>query len=178
MALPALNPRSGSALLEAVVATGLLIGVLTGLLPLTTTAAQQTTTARLDLLAAHLARQRLGELQALTHVTAAGGVLTDVSTRLDHGGFGAGGTGLTPTGMAPLSSSLPGASDWLDARGRLLPWSATPPPDTRYARRWAVVDDGSGCVRMWVLVSVIGRPLRAHTVDVAAVQCPWGVGQP
>lgn len=178
MVLPALHATSGSALLESVVAAGLLIGVLTGLLPLTTAAAQLTTTARLDLLAAHLARQRLGELQALTHVTTAGGVVTDLSTGLGNGGFASGGIGLTATGNAPLASSLPGSSDWLDGRGRLLAWSASPPPDARYARRWAVLDDGSACVRMRVSVTVIGRPLRPHIVDVAALQCPWGVGQP
>ena len=172
------HDHGGSALLEAVVAAGLLAGVLTGLVPLTTAVAESKTTARLDLMAGHLARQRLGELQALTHVTGAGGVAMDLSTRLDTAGFNGGGAGLTATGLAPLDSSLSGASDWLDGDGQLLAWSATPPPGARFARRWAVVDDGSGCVRMWVSVTVVARPQRPHMVDAGATNCPWGAGQP
>ncbi|HTU99157.1 MAG TPA: hypothetical protein VMF13_01365 [Luteitalea sp.] len=173
------NTQHGSALLEAVVAAGLLSGVLTGLVPLTIAVGQVRATSRLDLVAAQLARQRLGELQVLTHVTGAGGVVvTDVSTQLGNGGFDGGGAGLAATGIGPLASPLPGSSDWLDARGHPLAWSSTPPPGARYARRWAVVDDGGRCVRMWVWVSVIARPLRPQVVEAGAAQCPWGAAQP
>ena len=67
--------RRGSSLLEAVVAAGVLATVFTGLVPLTITAWSVAASSRRDLLAAHLARQRLHHLQALTRVAAPGGVV-------------------------------------------------------------------------------------------------------
>ena len=69
----------GSSLLEAVIASGLLATVLTGVVPLVTTAVAGTAAARSDFTAAHLSRQRLAELQTLTHVRVPTGVI--VSTQ-------------------------------------------------------------------------------------------------
>ncbi len=165
--------RRGSSLLEAVVAAGVLATVFTGLVPLTITAWSVAASSRRDLLAAHLARQRLHHLQALTRVAAPGGVVSDSDTLLQGAPFEAGGPGLTPTGLAPLSTPVAGSSDWLDARGAVLPWSTAAPPGAVFRRQWAVLDDGSACLRLWVVVSGaadVGRPLAA----AAAVQCAWG----
>lgn len=175
------QPRStrGASLLEAVVAAGVLAGVLTGILPLTTASWNATAAARLDLLATHLARQRLQQLQALTHLRGPAGPVRDVITRLDGEGFSADGAGLTVTGSTPLQAPLPGASDWLDGQGAVLPWTATAPAGARYLRTWAVLDDGRGaCVRLWVSVTALRRPVRPRRIEMGAVQCAWGAGAP
>jgi hypothetical protein len=165
----------GSSLLEAVVAAGVLATVLTGLLPLTTTASQIAATARRDLLAAHLARQRLHHLQALTHISTPGGIVCDTTTLLGGADITAGGQGLTPTGLAPLDGPVEGSSDWLDARGMVLPWSAVAPPGAVFRRQWALLDDGSACRRLWVVVRG-ATDARRHRAAAAAVQCAWGAG--
>jgi hypothetical protein len=175
MVASALPDVQGSSLLEAVVAAGVLATVLTGLLPLTTTAWTVAASARRDLVAAHLARQRLHQLQILTHVTVPGAMLRDIVTRLGGAEIEAGGQGLTPTGLAPLAAPVAGSSDWLDARGGVLAWTAAAPPGAVFLRQWAVLDDGSTCLRLWVVVSGASDsgPPRA---SAAAVQCAWGAG--
>jgi Tfp pilus assembly protein PilV len=172
-----LHGRAGTSLLEAVIAAGVLATVLTGVLPLVTTATVMAVASRTDLLAAHLARQRLSHLEALTYTRTADGIAIDVDSRLPPTGYTSGGTGLVATGAATLVSSSPGWSDWLDERGAWLVDGATVPAGARYRRRWAVAAGAAdGCLHLWVEVlpvpamTVLTRPAR-----VAALQCPWGM---
>lgn len=170
----------GSSLLEAVIAAGLLATVLTGVLPLATTVVSGAAASRADLMAAHLARQRLSQLQVLTHARSASGSIVDLQSRLDTAdAFGFGGGGLTPTGLAPLDSSTVSWVDWLDAHGAWQGAGVDPPPTARYRRRWGVLAaGGEGCLRVWVNVEPLGRVAGDQTAHAGGLQCPWGVAAP
>ncbi len=168
--------RRGTSLIEAVIASALLAVVLTGVAPLVVAAVAGTDAIRVSLLAEHLARQRLAQVQALTHMRVAGVVVADGSTGFAGGDFVVGGAGLAATGLAPLQASVAGWSDWLDARGDWVSSSVGPPPEARYRRRWGILPDpsGIGCVRVWVDVTPVPAGVGQHPAHAAALQCPWG----
>lgn len=169
----------GASLIEAVVAAGLLAAVLTGVLPLATAVVSGTSASRGDLLAAHLARQRLAQLQALTFSRTASGVIADLQTGLAAADFVPGGAGLSVTGPAPLEASVDGWSDWLDARGAWLSADLTAPPTARYRRRWGILAGlPSDCVRLWVEVTPVPDATGLRRANAGALQCAWGAGWP
>ena len=177
--MPAFSPSAsrGASLLEAVIAAGLLATVLTSILPLVTVAVAGTAATRTDLMASHLARQRLSQLQALTHLRTAAGVIADDQSRLDQADlFTAGGPGLIATGPATLATSTPSWVDWLDERGAWRSAGAQPPPGARYRRRWGILTAGvDGCYRLWVEVTPLGSSSVDATAHDGSLQCPWGV---
>ena len=170
----------GSSLLEAVIAAGLLATVLTAVLPLATTVVSGSAASRADLMASHLARQRLSQLHALTFAGLASGPVTDVQSRLDTAdAFALGGAGLTPTGLGPLQASASPWVDWLDEHGTWQGADVQRPAAARYRRRWGVLGPGGeGCLRVWVEVAPLGPFVGDRTVHAGAVQCPWGVAAP
>jgi len=170
----------GSSLLEAVIAAGLLATVLTGVLPLATTAMVGTSVSRADLAAAQLARERLAQLQSLTHTTSIAGVVADDATRLDDATlFRVGGSGLLPTGLAPLQGPTTPWVDWLDAHGAWLASGPQIPPAARFGRRWGILPAGlDGCLRLWVEVTPLRPSSGDHVARAAGLQCPWGVEAP
>ena len=170
----------GSSLLEAVIASGLLATVLTGVVPLVTTAVAGTAAARSDFTAAHLSRQRLAELQTLTHVNAPTGVIVDDISRLDQADvFTPGGPGLQPSGLTPLQVPTTPWVDWLDGRGGWLASWPQPHPRAHFGRRWGIVSTGGeGCLRLWVETSPTGPVVGDHVFHAASLQCPWGVEVP
>ena len=170
----------GSSLLEAVIASGLLATVLTGVVPLVTTAVAGTAAARSDFTAAHLSRQRLAELQTLTHVRVPTGVIADDTSRLDQAEvFTPGGPGLQPSGLAPLQVPTTPWVDWLDGRGAWLASGPQPHPAAHFRRRWGIVSTGGdGCLRLWVETSPTGPVVGDHAFHAASLQCAWGVEVP
>ena len=170
----------GSALIEAVVAAARLATMLTGILPLVTTAVVVAAATRADLVASHLARQRLAHLQTLTHTTLPSGVIVDDSSRLDLAEvFMSGGAGLQLTGLAPLLGPTTPWADWLDEHGVWLASGPQPPPRARFYRRWGVVSvGGEGCRRLWVEAAPLGPSIGDRVVRVASLQCPWGAETP
>jgi hypothetical protein len=174
------SAQHGASVLEAVIAAGLLTIVLTALLPLVVSSAMARAAGRADTLAAQLARQRLAQLQALTHVAAPTGIVIDSDSRLDQGDpFTSGGDGLTPTGLAPLQNTTETWADWLDDHGAWLAAGTARPPGARFARRWGVLAAGpDGCLRLWVEVSPLDPPRGDRVAHAGAVQCPWGVAEP
>ena len=170
-----LSSCRGVSLLEAVIASALLATVLTGVAPLVSMAAASVSTARGDVLAAQLARQRLAQIEALAHVRTAAGVSVDVVSRFEGDGFVQTGSGLSPTGLQPLTMPVAGLVDWLDERGTWLGSGAAPPVNAHYARRWAVGSPASdGCVRVWVVVEKLRARAADRRVPFATLQCPWG----
>ena len=170
----------GSSLLEAVIAAALLATVLTGVLPLVTTAVAATTAARADLVAAHVARQRLAQLQALTHATLPSGVIADDRSRLDEAEvFTPGGPGLQPTGLTPLQAPTAPWVDWLDEHGAWLASGTQVPPGARFSRRWGIVATGAeGCLRLWVEAAPLAPSSGDRVLRAASLQCPWGTEAP
>jgi len=176
MSLPVDRWRAGAGLLEAVIAAGVLATVLTGILPLVLVAAQGAAQARVDLVAARLAEERLAQLQTLQHLHTGSVLITDQATLPRGGEFVSGGHGLTATGLASLEAPQPASSEWLDERGTwLADGSAAAPPRAVYQRRWGVLATaGSSCLRLWVDVRVVAR-LAASAATAGTVHCPWGV---
>ena len=167
--------RHGASLIEAVIAAGLLAVVLTGVAPLVAAAVTGTAAARVDLLAEQLARQRLAQLQALTHVNTAGTIVSDQATGFGSGVFGSSGAGLALTGLAPLESSVAGWVDWLDQRGAWLSADVAPPPAARYRRRWGLLTGSGGdCIRVWVEVASLPASPGQGAAHASAHQCAWG----
>lgn len=181
MCAPHATDRRGSSLIEAVIAAGLLATVLGGVLPLLTSVAVVSMTTRADLLAAHLARQRLAQLQSLTLVTGPSGLLLDESSRLDGAEpFTLGGAGLTPTGIAPLAVTTSSWADWLDEGGAWVASGTSRPDDAGFERRWGILAAGaSGCVKVWAEVTPVAiRTAGRRTAHAGAVRCPWGAAEP
>lgn len=180
MTLPSRDAQRGSSLLEAVIAAGVLATVLTGILPLATTAVAGSAAARVDLMTAHLARQRLAQLQALTHLRGVLGVVVDVEARLDGAeAFAAGGAGLSPTGLAPFQVSTAPLVDWLDEHGGWQAAGADPPPGARYRRRWGILAPApAGCLSLWVEVTPLGPDAAHRMAHAGGVQCAWGSSAP
>ncbi len=170
--------RRGALLLEAIVAAGLLVVVMAGVLPLVARAQATVAEVRTDLMATHLVRQRLAQLHTLTYMRAGAAVVTDDASRLDGPGpFAHGGTGLTPTGVGPLTADAPTWVDWLDEHGA---WqgSASPPTGAAYRRRWGVLAAGTeGCLRLWVEVEPVTPARRLRAAQAGMVRCPWGAAE-
>ena len=166
MSMPSRCAR-GSSLLEAVIAAALLATVLTGVLPLVTTAVAGTTAARADLMAAHLARQRLAQLQSLTHATLPSGVIADDSSRLDRGRRVHAWRTWPPAQRARRRCRRRPRRGWTGWMSTARGWrpARKPPPGARFSRRWGIVaTGGDGCLRLWVeaapLASVEWRSCR------------------
>ncbi len=173
------DARRGAVLLEAIVAAGLLVVVMAGVLPLVVRTQTTMAEVRADLMATHLARQRLAQLHTLTYMRVGAAVVADDSSRLDAPGpFAHGGVGLTPTGVDPLTTDMPTWVDWLDEHGA---WqgSTSPPTGAAYQRRWGVLAAGTeGCLRLWVEVEPMVPSRRLRAAQAGMVQCPWGVAEP
>ena len=145
-----------------------------------TVAAAGTSAARSDLLAAHLARQRLAQLQSLTHATLPSGVIADDRSRLDEADvFTLGGSGLQATGLMPLQVPTTPWVDWLDDHGTWLASGTQVPAGARFGRRWGIVSTGAeGCLRLWVEASPLGPAIGDHVSRAASLHCPWGTEAP
>jgi hypothetical protein len=166
----------GAALLEAVVASGLLVVLLGGLWPLVLAARRSTHEGRTRATAALLASQRLAEAGTLAHLRSGPDLVRDEQTGLGGAAaFAPGGTGLREVDIGVLTSIEPGYSEWLDARGHWDAAGPAPGPAARFLRQWAFVAGPEGCVRVWVRVST---RLAGTEAFAPGVQCPWGARQP
>lgn len=172
--------QRGSSLLEAVIAAGLLSTVVAAVLPLVAVSSVAVASTRGNLLAAHLARQRLSELQALINVRSSVGLVVDAQSRLDEADpFTPGGSGLGATGLGPLLATTAPWADWLDERGVWQGSGAAPPPAARFGRRWGILAAGPDeCLDLWVEVVPIGWSGGDRAAHAGGVQCPWGAGAP
>lgn len=181
MSLRRASDRHGASLIEAVIAAGLLATVLGGVLPLVASAAVVVMTIRADQMAAHLARQRLAQLQVLTHLRLPTAIVFDQTSRLDDGEiFASAGSGLVPSGSGPLEETTDTWADWLDDRGTWVAAGVAQPQQARFRRRWGILAAGmSGCVRLWVEVTPLGGPMpAARATHAGTLRCPWGAGEP
>jgi len=175
-----MRARHGISLLETVVAAGLLATVLTGIVPLATVAVTAASRARAQVLAEQLARQRVEQLEALTHMRTGAGVISDVDTRLDGPDFVSGGPGLTPAGVSTLDADTAAWCDLLDEHGTALGACDAASPGARFARRWAVqaMDDVDGCVRLWAEVRAMPPRRGLVAAQAGAVRCAWSAVRP
>ena len=174
------STTAGTALLEAVLAAGLLATILAGILPLVALSIATLSAIRTDLLAAHLARQKLSHLDALALAQTPAGLVVDLQSRLDTvEPFASAGSGLQPTGLATLQTTTDAWADWLDSHGSWQGAGVLPPPTARFRRRWGILPFGpDGCLRLWVEVAPLDPAQRDRLAHAGSVRCPWGMGEP
>jgi hypothetical protein len=125
--------EEGTTLIETMVAAGMLVVMLVGLLSMTALATVHTENqGHIAARTAEYAQDKMEQLMALKY--------SDTSSDTSVYPAGTGGVGLTPGGSSDPSARVAGYVDWLGEDGGLLGGSTTPPtsPAWRYERVWLV----------------------------------------
>jgi type II secretory pathway pseudopilin PulG len=150
--------RDGFALVEVLVAAGLLVAVAVGLSQVSAAAIRASHAARARTFAAVLASQKMEQLRSLKWSRARIGTpavlvsASDTSTDLSRDPPTDDGRGLLPSPAGTLESNVPFYVDYLDGSGAWAARGARPPATAVYVRRWAV------------------RPLESHPDDILVLQ--------
>ena len=131
---------SGFSLVEALVATTIMVVAVAALAQLVAMSTRANASARATTYAAVLAQQKMEQLRGLAWgFDSLGLPLTDTSTDVTVVPERAsGGKGLSPSPSGSLTRNVDGYCDFVDANGRSLGGGSTPPPETAYIRRWTV----------------------------------------
>ena len=147
----------GFALIEALIAAGLVIGLAAGVAQLIGMSAKVVRATADDTSGLLLAVQKLEQLRALewSLEPATGAAVSDRVTDLSHDPPRAGGSGLVPSPGSSLAHDTPGYVEYLDATGRWVGTGTSPAPGTVYVRRWAVVAHDAGPDDLRVLHVVV-----------------------
>lgn len=143
MTVPSVLPRSanarGASLIEAIVASALVITMTAGVAHLLVWARRAAWSAGTGRAAVSMAAQKMEQLRAIPwHLDAGGAVVSDATTDLAHDPPRAGGTGLQPSPGGALERNTPGFVDYLDGDGRWCGTGVRPPPAAAFVRRWAI----------------------------------------
>lgn len=135
---------SGYALLEVLVAAGVIATIAAGASILASMAWHASRQSRVRTIATMVAAQKIEQLRSLawTHVTTTGPAISmsysDVTTDLSNDPATDDGPGLLTSPGGTLTSNIAGYVDYLDASGRWIGHGASVPPTAVYVRRWAV----------------------------------------
>jgi type II secretory pathway pseudopilin PulG len=136
--------QDGFALVEVLVAAGLLIAVAVGLSQVSAAAMRASHAARVRTFAAVLASQKMEQLRSLKWSRARIGTpavlvsASDTSTDLSRDPPTDDGRGLLPSPAGTLESNVPFYVDYLDGSGAWTGRGGSPPATAVYVRRWAV----------------------------------------
>ena len=135
---------SGYALLEALIAAGLIATIAAGASVLASMAWHASRQSRVRTIATMVAAEKMEQLRSLawTHVTTTGPAISmsysDVTTDLSNDPATDDGPGLLTSPAGTLTSNTVGYVDYLDATGRWIGHGPSAPPTAVYVRRWAV----------------------------------------
>ncbi|MGE3273524.1 MAG: prepilin-type N-terminal cleavage/methylation domain-containing protein [Vicinamibacterales bacterium] len=146
----------GFTLVEALVATAVIVTVLASLAALLTTAGEAVGRSRASTAAVLAAMDKIEQLQSLEWTYALDGTpLSDLSSDTAVvPPAPSGGTGLSNSPAGTLTSSTTGWVDYLDPEGTVIGSGADVPPGTLLIRRWAVRSlDAAGTLVIDVCVS-------------------------
>jgi type II secretory pathway pseudopilin PulG len=172
-----LTGERGFTLIETVVALGLLITLLSGVVNVWTLTAISTVATRQRTLALQLARDKLEQLSSLAWcVHTSGEPGREVATLIDdttsdlsqqpatNAGFG---TQSSPSDA--LLNSRASYADYLDARGQWVGGGAAIPAGARFVRRWTIARRGTGPSELLVFqVLVTTVPTAVRLLSPAA----------
>ena len=137
--LPRRNtPDAGFALLDAVMASALLVIAASGTAQLMAVATRATSVARHGTLGTIIAAQKMEQLGSLAWRTDLTGAISDTTTNLSVEPASTGGPGLMPSPAGALDRNIVPYVDHIDGAGRWLGSSAVPPAGAVYTRRWSV----------------------------------------
>jgi hypothetical protein len=130
----------GSTLIEALIATAIVLSTITGVAQLLLWARKVIWSSGAATITTGLATEKLEQLRALAfRFDEEGRAITDDSTDLTGAQPSSGGTGLQTSPLGTLYESTSGFVDYLDAQGDWCGTGAAPPAGTVFVRRWAVV---------------------------------------
>jgi len=154
-----LNYEEGTTLIEALVATALLVTVSAGAGGLLTWSARAVSASSSHSIAVWLAAQKLEQLSALEWSVGSDGVEdSDEATDVGSDPMGDGGQGLRPSPGETLDENIAGYVDFVGADGTWRGTTSPPQPGAAFVRRWSVVPLASD-PRHSVVLTVAVRPL-------------------
>jgi type II secretory pathway pseudopilin PulG len=136
--------RRGFALLEVLIAAGLLMALAAGASRIVAMAVRQGHASRARTMATLLASAKMEELRSLawTHVTAGDPPMSfpwsDTTTDLSRTPATDGGPGLLESPSSALETNTPSCVDFLDEAGAWVGTGISPPASAVYIRRWMV----------------------------------------
>jgi type II secretory pathway pseudopilin PulG len=151
----------GFALLEVIVAAGLLVGLAAGASRIVSMAVREGQASRARTMATLLAADRIEQLRSLTwtHVSVGDPPISfpssDVTTDLSHSPPTDAGPGLLPSPPDALQTNTPLCVDYLDAAGVWVGTGTSPPSTAVFVRRWMVQPHGGDPDNILVLHVVV-----------------------
>jgi len=147
--------QTGTTIVEALIATAMLVTVTSGVAGLLTWSTRAVAVAGSKTTAAWLAQQKLEQLIALEWMVDEGGVVhSDDSTSVAIDPMAASGPGLRPSPPSSLDVNTPEYMDYVSADG-IWRGDAGPPPA------------GAAFVRRWSLAPLAGDPLNTLVIAVS-----------
>ena len=153
------TPGRGFALLDALVATLVVVTVTGGMASLLTWSTRAAAAAGTQTIATVLARQKLEQLTALEWSVDADGVLhSDVTTSVAVDPMRDTGPGLRPSLPSTVDVDTPEYVDFVGADGTWRGDRSPPAPGAAFVRRWSVVPLPADSLHS-VIVTVSVRPL-------------------
>lgn len=167
---------AGFALMEAMIAAGLLVAVAVGVSQIAAIAVRASYAARVRTISTMLAAQKMEQLRSLAWRHAWSGTpavrvrLSDVSTDLSRDPPTDDGPGLLPSPPGTLDSNVPFYVDYLDASGTWAGRGSSPPAAAVYVRRWAVhplVSEPDDVLVLQVLVTTARRTIAESPDPIA-----------
>jgi Tfp pilus assembly protein PilV len=159
-----LGSERGTTLLETVIATSLLLVVMTGLLSVAALATVYTENhGHLEARTTEYAQDKMEQMLALTYTDTLSNTVVFPATTT-------GGTGMSVGGSSDTAAQVNGYVDWLKQDGTLLGGGVTPPAEWFYERAWEVFQLTPGVKRITVTATVkssVGNALIPKSTVVA-----------
>jgi hypothetical protein len=154
----------GMTLLETVIACGILLVVMLGLLSMAALATTYTENhGHLEARTTEYAQDKMEQLLALAYTDAS-------SNSVLFPAAPSGGTGLGVGGSVNTAAPVDGYVDWLEEDGDLLGGGISPPSTWFYERVWQVISPSSGIKQITVVTTVrssFGRAMIPKSTVVA-----------
>lgn len=165
----------GVSLIEAVVASGVVITMTAGLAHLLVWTRSAAWTTGASSAAVVMAVGKMEQLRSLPWGVDLTGLVSDTTTDLTPDTPTAAGTGLDPSPAGVLTENTLRFVDFLDARGRWCGTGVRPPPCAAFVRRWAIEPyppDPAETLVLTVVVQAVADASRppGTTVRQARVQ--------
>jgi len=156
---PSIGRESGITLLDALVATGILVTVTTGVAGLLTWSTRAVAAAGSETTAVWLAEQKLEQLAALEWSVDEGGLArSDDSTSVAVDPMRDSGPGLRPSPGSAADVNTPEYMDFVGADGSWRGDADLPRAGAAFVRRWSVVPLASDALNT-LIITVSVRPL-------------------
>jgi hypothetical protein len=138
------GPEDGFALLDVLIACGMLVGIAAGVASAAAVAIRTGAESRVRTSATVLAAQKMEQLRSLAWseavdtATGARFAVSDTTTDLSVDPAADSGAGLAPSPAGTLDANVPPYVDHLDAAGAWVGRGTTSPPAAMFTRRWSI----------------------------------------